>query len=48
LVRRLGLLPTGVAAASPARPIPIVAARALRERLSLALDLALAPLWLDS
>ncbi len=46
LFRRLGLQPIGVPAASPSRPLPIVAARAARERLSLAIDLALAPLWL--
>ena len=48
LFRRLGLAPIGVPAPSPTRPLPIVAARAVRERLSLAFDLALAPLWLDS
>jgi uncharacterized SAM-binding protein YcdF (DUF218 family) len=47
LFRRLGLTPIGVPATSPARPLAVVAARAVRERLSLALDLALAPLWLD-
>lgn len=42
LFQRLGFWPIGVPAASPQRPLPVVAARALRERLSLALDL-----WLD-
>ena len=46
LFRRLGLSPIGVPAPSPPRPLSIVAARAVRERLSLAVDLALAPLWL--
>lgn len=48
LFRRLGLTPIGVPAPSPPRPIPIRAARAVRERLSLALDLLLAPLWLPT
>jgi uncharacterized SAM-binding protein YcdF (DUF218 family) len=45
LFRRLGLAPLGVPAVSPARPLHVVAVRAARERLSLALDLVLAPLW---
>jgi uncharacterized SAM-binding protein YcdF (DUF218 family) len=46
LFRRVGLPALGVPATSPARPLPVVALRALRERLSLALDLALSPLGL--
>lgn len=47
LFRRLGLEPSGVPAPSPARPLPLSLARAVRERLSLAWDLSLAPLWLE-
>lgn len=46
LFQRVGLTAVGVPAPSPERPLPVVAARALREQLSLALDVALAPLWL--
>jgi uncharacterized SAM-binding protein YcdF (DUF218 family) len=45
IFRRVGLHPIAVPAASPARPLHIVSARWLRERASLAIDLALAPLW---
>jgi uncharacterized SAM-binding protein YcdF (DUF218 family) len=48
LFARLGLSPIGVPAVSPTRPLHVAGARAVRERLSLALDLALAPLWLPS
>jgi uncharacterized SAM-binding protein YcdF (DUF218 family) len=48
LFGRLGLAPVGLPATTPPRPLHVVAARAVRERLSLALDLALAPLWLAS
>lgn len=46
LFRRVGLTAVAVPALSPARPLHVAAARALRERLSLAVDLALALLWL--
>jgi len=45
LFRRLGSSPEGVPAPSPRRPLPGAAVRAVREQLSLALDIALAPLW---
>ena len=45
LFRRLGMAPIPVAARSPVRPLPLVAARYLRERGSLLLDLVLAPIW---
>ena len=48
LFRRLGLQPIGLPAASPPRPLGVVAARAARERLSLALDLVLSPFWQKS
>lgn len=47
LFRRLGLGPVGVPAPSPARPWPLVTVRAVRERLSLAIDVTLAPKWLE-
>jgi uncharacterized SAM-binding protein YcdF (DUF218 family) len=45
IFRSVGLDPIAVPAASPARPLHVVSVRWLRERASLALDLALAPLW---
>ncbi|HKY37975.1 MAG TPA: YdcF family protein [Polyangiaceae bacterium] len=45
IFRRLGLDPIAVPAASPARPLHVVSARWLRERASLAVDLALTPWW---
>jgi len=45
LFHQLGLWPVGVPAASPPRPLPLVLVRATRERLSWALDVALAPWW---
>ena len=46
LFRRVGIAPVALPAPSPARPLPLRAARLVRENLSLAIDLALAPLWL--
>ncbi len=46
LFRRLGFAPLPVPAPTPARPLHVALARAVRERASLALDLFLAPLWL--
>lgn len=46
LFRRSGLAPIPVPATSPARPLQVALLRFARERLSLALDLLLAPLWL--
>ena len=46
LFAHLGLNAIPLPAASPARPLRVVVARALRERASLALDLLLAPFWL--
>jgi len=45
IFRRVGLDPIAIPAASPARPLHVVSARWLRERASLAIDLALAPWW---
>lgn len=46
LFRRVGFDPVPVPATSPTRSLHVTAARSLRERVSLALDLLLAPLWL--
>jgi uncharacterized SAM-binding protein YcdF (DUF218 family) len=48
LFQRLGMRATPVSAASPPRPLPLVAARFLRERGSLALDLVLGRLGFRS
>lgn len=45
LFRRLGMLPIGVPAASPALTLGKTTQRFLRERGSLLLDLVLAPIW---
>ncbi len=46
LFRRVGFDPIAVPAASPTRSLHVTAARSIRERVSLALDLLLGPLWL--
>ena len=46
LFAQVGLSAVPVSAASPALPLPVSVARALRERASLALSLLLAPFWL--
>jgi uncharacterized SAM-binding protein YcdF (DUF218 family) len=45
IFRRIGLDPIAVPAASPARPLHLATLRWAREQASLAIDLALAPLW---
>ena len=46
LFRRVGFDPIAVPATSPSRSLQVTAARSIRERISLALDLLLASLWL--
>lgn len=46
LFRRLGFAPVPVPAPAPTRPLRVTLVRSVRERLSLALDLLLGPLWL--
>ncbi|MES1188770.1 MAG: ElyC/SanA/YdcF family protein [Myxococcales bacterium] len=46
LFRRLGFAPVPVPALAPTRPLQVTLVRSVRERLSLALDLLLGPLWL--
>ncbi|HEX2872681.1 MAG TPA: ElyC/SanA/YdcF family protein [Polyangiaceae bacterium] len=46
LFRRVGFDPIAVPATSPPRSLHVTAARSVRERVSLALDLLFAPLWL--
>jgi uncharacterized SAM-binding protein YcdF (DUF218 family)/cyclophilin family peptidyl-prolyl cis-trans isomerase len=47
LFRRVGFDPIAVPATSPPRSLHVSAARSVRERISLTLDLLLAPLWLS-